>query len=59
VPRADRVANSRQHVCDRIGQIHLLFLLKPPVLSAPAENQRWLTTFKLGACSNFPRVPPF
>src|SRR5437764_1516872 len=47
VPRADRVANSRQHVCDRIGQIHLLTLLKPPVLSAAAENQRWLTTLNI------------
>src|SRR5438477_12617099 len=22
VPRADRIANSREHVCDRIGQLH-------------------------------------
>src|SRR3954470_20498273 len=53
VPRADRITNSRQHVCDRIGQIHLLTLLKPPVLSATAENQRWLTTL------NIPRTHPF
>src|SRR5208337_134736 len=33
VPRADRVADARQHVCDRIGQPHRLLLLKPPVRS--------------------------
>src|SRR6266567_3580406 len=30
VPRTNRVANSRQHVCDRIGQIHRLLLLSRP-----------------------------
>src|SRR6185437_8111739 len=44
VPRADRVANSRQHVCDRIGQLHRFASPRPPVLSAAAENQRWLLT---------------
>src|ERR1039458_10374599 len=34
VPRADRVADARQHVCDRIGQPHRLLLLEPPVRSA-------------------------
>ncbi len=28
VPCADRVADARQHVCDRIGQPHRLLLLK-------------------------------
>src|SRR5208337_2485634 len=34
VPCADRVADARQHVCDRIGQPHCLLLLEPPVRSA-------------------------
>src|SRR5208282_1149190 len=34
VPGADRVADARQHVCDRIGQPHRLLLLEPPVRSA-------------------------
>src|SRR5438067_2270978 len=38
VPGADRVANSRQHVCDRIGQIHRFASPRPFVISASAEN---------------------
>src|ERR1039458_9766220 len=34
VPRANRVADARQQVCDRIGQPHRLLLLEPPVRSA-------------------------
>src|SRR5206468_3723679 len=30
VPGADRIANTRQHVCDRIGQPHRLLLLRRP-----------------------------
>src|SRR5215472_16486615 len=34
VTRINRIANARQHVCDRIGQPHRLLLLEPPVRSA-------------------------
>src|SRR5580704_9918351 len=35
VPRLQRVAHPRQHICDRIGQPHRLLLLSPPVRSTP------------------------
>src|SRR5271154_351570 len=34
VPRLQRVAHPRQHICHRIGQPHRLLLLSPPVRSA-------------------------
>src|SRR5208283_783662 len=34
VPGANRIADAREHVCDRIGQPHRLLLLEPPVRSA-------------------------
>jgi hypothetical protein len=34
VPGANRIANSRQHICDRIGQPHAFLLLNRPFASA-------------------------
>src|SRR5580658_8953643 len=46
VPRAYRVADARQHVCDRIGQPHRLLLLKPLVRSAiPRRTCQQLTSY--------------
>src|SRR5215469_8018992 len=43
VPRVNRIANTRQHVCDRIGQPHRLLLLCRPFAPHSAENLQRLT----------------
>ena len=46
VPCVDRVANARQHVCDRIGQPHRLLLLMSPVRSAFTGGEPAATRFQ-------------
>src|SRR5215472_7426068 len=54
VTRINRIANARQHVCDRIGQPHRLLLLEPPVRSAPSGEPAAACFAALNPC----RPPP-